>query len=341
MATKSNSVHVPWAAFSFSILGLVLCAYLAFPGNSTANCLSLGCTVFQNFQIFGVSLWWIGVGYFFILSLACLQGKQIFAWWLARIALTIDACLLVVMLFFAPCANCLVVACFFAITLILVRPKSTAWAKAPTSPTFLIAIWLGLFLANSTLLLNSAIPLWSIDKNEKTDIQIFFSPSCSSCQKAVQTFGKIAKFYPVSEKPEDLLAIYRLNTLIKQGLPVNEAFAKILDPSLELPAPSSAEKAILTLVLMRNKVALLRQGSGVVPLIQINGMPEALVGQKLNLEQSPVIDGVQPLPSASPIVSPLPTSENLPVKPENNIDANLWENTEIGNCQQGSTVPCP
>ena len=320
MGVKSKSVNVPWPAFITAILGLVWCAYLAFPSSTAENCLSDGCTVFQNFKIFGLSLWWVGVGFFFILSILCLQGKQIFAWWLARLALAIDAFLLFIMLFFTPCANCLIVAVFLAVCLLLTRPNSTAWVKAPPAPAILLSIWFGLFIANTGLLANSYIPLWSVQKHESAKVEIFFSPTCPSCKKALQAFEDGATFYPVTENTEDIVTIYRLRVLLEQGFKISEALEKSLDKSLILPQPNQLELGVLNILLMRNKVALLERNDGSVPVIQINGMPAAWdnkIFSPSQLQRSPA-------PSFNQANEPL-----------------FFDANDIGSCTQTSETPCP
>ena len=65
MSIHSRSVNIPWLAFFFAILGLAWCGYVAFPTASPAPCASSGCMLFQDMRFLGVSLWWVGGGYFF------------------------------------------------------------------------------------------------------------------------------------------------------------------------------------------------------------------------------------------------------------------------------------
>lgn len=343
MSIHSRSVNIPWVAFLFAILGLAWCGYVAFPTTSPAPCATSGCLLFQDMRVLGVSLWWVGGGYFFVLALVCLRGKHLLAWWLARLALIADTILLGIMFFTASCADCLVVACFFALTAFFLRPTRNGWFAGIPKRLIILPIWFGLFLGNGISLISERIPLWSINHKENSAVRVFFSPSCPACRDALVALGATAALFPVEEKPGDAVAIHRLEMLLSMNVPMEEALRRSLNPEENLPALSFGNEALLRVRLLRTKAALLHQGFTSLPLIQINGMPQSwrdkLHNTPLNMSAPP-----SPPPAAldSNAITPHGNGTTQSIRPAGAADENaLWDVDVLGQCKQNSSIPCP
>ena len=108
------------------------------------------------------------------------------------------------------------------------------------------------------------------------------------------------------------------------------------------------ERGLLSIRLLRNKAAVLKQGFAALPLIEINGMPSL-----------PKPSGHTPTPgqTAEPAAAP-PSEGDLPLEPGStgggfsprssnggaarSQDASLpWEVDSLGQCGRDTAVPCP
>ncbi|MDR2488508.1 MAG: hypothetical protein LBD42_03320 [Desulfovibrio sp.] len=268
-----SNVYIPWTSLVFALLGLAWCGYILFPSSNSAPCATSGCALFRDSLIAGVSLWWAGGLYFFLLAIACLRGNRELARFMALVALFLDTVLLVVMLFTAPCFDCLVTAAFLGLTYSCLCYGGDGWFVSRRTPSVLLPIWFGFFLSNALLAANEQIPLYSMGNSRSTDVRIYFSPSCEACRSAILMSGNAAALYPVEEKNGDMDSIIRLQALLRGNVPLREALARSITPEEPVPHLPFHERLFLAVQLMRNKAAVLRQGFRALPLIQINGMP--------------------------------------------------------------------
>jgi hypothetical protein len=281
MYRSAQSASIPWGVVLYSLLGLAWCGYIAFPAGADATsglCSTSGCLLLQDFSVGGISLWWVGGAYFFFLAFFCLRGAWRLVWGLSRLALFLDALLLLLMFFTGPCTNCLVAGVFFGLTAFAARPAPGGWfLEAPSQP-LLLMLWLGLFLGNVVLALDESMPRLAMGASARKEVRLFFSPSCAACREALVTIGPEAALYPVSEREGDTEAILRLSLLLDAHVPMAEAVARCRDSREILPELSLPRRLLLEVQLLRNKILLLRQGADSLPLVQINGLPGAAPG---------------------------------------------------------------
>ena len=273
MSIRTRNNATPWAALFFALLGLAWCGYVAFPTANPAPCATSGCALFRDSRIAGVSLWWIGGAYFFLLAIVCLRGNRQLARLMAMAALFLDSVLLVVMFFTAPCFDCLVVAIFLGLTYYHLRSAGDGWFVAQQAPSLLLPIWFGLFLGNFVLAANEQLPQFAMGNTRSSDVRIYFSPSCNACRAAILASGNAAALYPVEENSGDMDSIIRLGALLKANVPMREALPRSINPDEPVPYLPFYERMLLSVQLMRNKAVVLRQGFRALPMIQINGMP--------------------------------------------------------------------
>jgi hypothetical protein len=223
-------------------------------------------------MIGGVSLWWVGGAYFFLTAILCLRGQRALARLLAVSALAADAVLLFIMFLTAPCFDCLVVAAFIGLVYYSLRGVPDGWFLMPGGPSLLLPVWFGLFLGNCVLAADEMLPRRILgDRN--AEVSIFFSPSCPACREALASIGSAAALYPVAEKTGDTERIIKFASLLHAGLSAGEAAERSMDPDQPVPEVSPIDRALLSVQLVRNKSALLRQGVRSLPLIMISGMP--------------------------------------------------------------------
>ncbi len=341
MPVQSRPSPTPWGALIFALLGLAWCGYIAFPLNPTVSCASSGCELFRDMRIAGISLWWVGGAYFFLFSIICLRGMTWIAWPMARIALTIDALLLVAMYFTAPCRDCLVVALFFALTFYMLhrfsmRMAQQEWFSGEKSQAgILLPLWIGLFLGNVILAGNEYVPTYTLGVSDNAAIRIYFSPSCPACRDALVAYGKNSLLYPVVERPGDLESIRRLKQQLTEKKSMQDALEYSLDAANALPHLSLWEEFFLNLQLLRNKATVLKQGFNALPLIQINGMPRqtppqaAPKSREQDLSPQDVVPEIGAHTPRGTRTAPVTSSAPLP-----------WEMNDLASCGK-SPEPCP
>ncbi|MDR3175193.1 MAG: hypothetical protein LBU06_01480 [Desulfovibrio sp.] len=292
----SSNQSIPWPTLGFSLLGLAWCGWMAFPTSSPAPCLTSGCALFRGSAIGGVSLWWIGGACFFLITLLCLRGKKAAARFLSMAALALDTVLLLVMLFFAPCFDCLVAAALFGLVYYSLRGVRDGWFLAENGPSLLLPVWFGLFLANGILAADETLPRHTLGGHSRSEVRLFFSPSCPACREALVSFGESALLYPVAEASGDVDGIVKLQALLNAGLSMREAVDRSLDPSVPAPELSFFRRALLHVQLLRNKTLVLRQGFASLPLIQVNGMPGFKAGSSGGRGQNEAAPGGRAIP---------------------------------------------
>ena len=315
---RPQSQSTPWATLLFALLGLVWCGYVAFPTANPAPCVTSGCALFRDSKFAGISLWWVGGAYFFLLTVLCLKGSRSVARILAMLALFADAILLVIMLLTAPCFECLVVAAIMALCYYSLKPTQDGWfAGVEVSPSLLLPVWFGLFLGNSVLAVNEQFPLQPIGNVRNAEVRIYFAPSCRACREAVSSpLGATMELYPVLEREEDFDSFLRLIAMLKDNVPLNEAIMRSINEAEPVPSVSLYERMVLTVQLLRNKAALLRQGIHGLPLIQANGWkvekPSASGGQAGSSGRSRANAATPPPQPRNPEVPQVPPLSETP-----------------------------
>ena len=273
MRPQANST--PWATLFFALLGLIWCGYIAFPTASPAPCVSSGCELLRDFRLAGVSLWWGGGAYFFLLAILCLKGSRSAVRILAMLALFADALLLLAMFFIAPCVDCLIVGAILGLCYCTsLRPApDSMFTGTETTRSILLPVWFGLFLGNVALALDERIPQYVLGNTRTSEVRVYFSPSCKACREAISTLGNAAALYPVMENEQDFDAIVRFAALLGANVPAHEAILRSINEHEPTPSLFPHERAILRLQLLRNKAHLFRQGFRALPLVQVNGWP--------------------------------------------------------------------
>jgi hypothetical protein len=295
-------------------------------------------------MIGGISLWWVGGAYFFLMALLSLRGKRIAARLLAMSALTADCVLLFIMFFTAPCLDCLIVAVFIGLVYYSLRGEPDGWFLMPSGPSLLLPVWFGLFLGNGVLAADEMLPRHILgDKN--AEVSIFFSPSCPACRAALASIGSAAALYPIAEEPGDTDRIIKFASLLSDGLSAGEAAERSMDPAQAMPEYSLFDRVVLAVQLLRNKSALLRQGIRSLPLIRISGMPgfgatslEKRNGGSVEERRPPAAAGRDETVTAPPAAMqapPPPPADDGRLQPDF-----LRDLDNIGKCGGDAAEPC-
>lgn len=281
------------------LVGLFFCLWVLFSGGEEL-CLTNGCTLFQETEIAGISLWHAGSALFVFLLLFCLARFVFMARLLALAALFIDTFLLGVMLFTAPCVNCLIVGILIALAcLSLCRVEKNSARPA------LFWLWLLFFLFNAGSVVRDFSEPWHLLAGEEQAVHVYFSPSCQACRKLTAQAEKLseARWYPVSENRRDLWVIHAMQERVESGVPLSRAVAEALAAVPEGAAFEASREyrygllrpkmLLLQFRLWKNRAHVLASGSERLPFVEFAGLPSAFLPparqeQEKTREQIPV-----------------------------------------------------
>lgn len=309
-----------------SIMGIIFCVWSAL-GNDVNFCVTTGCTLYQDFTLFGISLWWYGTVAFTILAACAVLGFAKFGQRLGAIFLIGDICLLILMSLTAPCVSCLVAAVLFAMNYVFFRRaafhSSRQNGQVQMRYSIIIVLWLIFFIVNIGQVARSQINLWPIlDESGQAHTRMFFSPSCRFCVEGINVLsGNIdVAFYPVAENDEDVYRISRMEALISEGMSLSEALAQ----SADFTRPNFIESLSLKTLMLRfrliiNKAHVFGSGSQGVPFFENFGLPQS-VRDKIDKREKKSIfsDDYSSENSTEPVTSNIhePKDHNLPVELE-------------------------
>lgn len=346
-----NSHGVLSGTLCLALVAVAYCVWTAF-GNDVNVCVTEGCSLYQDANLGGVSLWWIGAVTFAVLALLALVGAARVGRVIAGLALAGDILLLLLMAATAPCISCLGAALFFVgVYACFRRADMDPQGKgAPARRSVLVLCWLVLFLINAGASARLAASVWSIsDPSGAPSVRVFYSPSCAACAQAVEALsGNVgAAFYPVAETPEDVYMIAAMREAVERGRNMKEALE--LAKKAENPgglAALSPDMLWLRLRLLRNKAHVYLSGTQTVPFIEYRGLPSMLVSRPdraaRRQEEAPA-----QRPAARPSASSLPlepvtgglTPRGGANRGESYENTNLFDDPVAGSC--GGQTPCP
>lgn len=283
---RKSSRPFPLVPAVVSLAGLFFCLWVFLTGGDSL-CLTSGCLLFQDFRLAGVSLWHGGITLFSLLLVLALMRFVHAALLCAGAALVADTALLAVMLFTAPCVNCLLVALFIALSFLAFRREMPDGSCRERSG--LVLVWSVTFLFNlSGVIRDLAEPWTPVPAREQAAVQIYFSPSCRACQVLLENADKLAdaRWYPVSEDTRDILVIAVMTEKLTQGLPLRRA---VEEAQKTVPSPADFEKSslaraellrpdmlLLQFRLWKNHAHVLSAGSDRLPFVEFLGLPSFL-----------------------------------------------------------------
>lgn len=311
-----------------SALGAAFCVWSA-SGNALNLCVTTGCSLFQDFTIGGISMWWFGAVGFALLVLLSLSGRPMLGVAGAGLCVVLDVLLLALMLATAPCVGCLFAALLFALVYLAFRHSNNK-RDQHLRRSWLLLLWAALFVANVGAVVKAEADTWPMHGPNDPAVRLFFSPSCSSCREAVNALsGRVnVAFYPLVENDQDLPAIAVMIAAVDKG----DSMAEALAATKNLPAVSTLglyapEYWLLRFRLLCNKAHVLASGSESIPYMEFHGLPNFL----------------SPSRSAAPSRPETPMGTTVEIGPGGNSqDDTLPIDTGVaGSCGGVDTPPCP
>lgn len=312
-----------------SVLGAAFCVWSA-SGNALNLCVTTGCSLFQDFTLGGISMWWFGAAGFAVLVLLSLSGRPVLGVAGAGLCVVVDVVLLGIMLTTAPCVGCLFAALLFALTYLAFRYSSHK-RDQPLPRSWLLLVWMCLFIANVGAVVKAEADTWPMHGPDDPGVRLFFSPSCSACREAVNSLsGRVnVAFYPLAENDQDVPAVAAMIAAVEKGDSMAEALASVKNiPEISTLGAYAPEYWLLRFRLLRNKAHVLASGSEAIPYIEFHGLPGFLSSAK-NTPARPQ----SPPPGVTLEISPGGSSSSDSTLP---IDTGI-----AGSCGGADTPPCP
>jgi hypothetical protein len=257
---KVNSLAVV-----LNFMGLFFCLLSAFR-MTDALCVTQGCSVYEDFSLFGVSLYGFGSAAFFILLCFTIAWQGRYLMILSAFFLMLDSVFLATQILLWPCMKCLMVAAIFGAVMAaaMIQEKKT-WMK------WVMSIWFLLFFVDVAAVAKESVSPWPVYGNDAAPVHLYFSPTCISCQKMIDALlaqtdapAQIA-LYPISKNPEDTGKIMFLEKQLKNGADLKEAMVSYQ----QAKKVNTNDMAYLRTILntFKNMLALSRMGVTHVPFL--------------------------------------------------------------------------
>ncbi|WP_165079207.1 MULTISPECIES: hypothetical protein [unclassified Desulfovibrio] len=326
----------------FALLGTAFCVWSAL-GNDVNFCVTTGCTLYQDFTVAGISLWWFGTAAFGALAGLALLGAAEWARIVAALAILGDICLLLLMAFTAPCISCLVAALLFAIIYFLLRREPAPQSRMRPEErrhSVLLWVWAALFVVNVGAVARSQADVWPIlDESENPVTRMFFSPSCRYCIEGINALsGNVdVAFYPLAETEADVWKVARMRALLDEGLNIAQALAQ--SQNVQEPSGFASWRPGMLLLrfrLLRNKAHVFAAGSQGVPFFEQRGLPGD-IRERVERAQQP--RGHADARPGRAVTSPAAPDDDTPR--DERLPLETGGLTGSGGTQCGGAVPCP
>ncbi|MBO4316724.1 MAG: hypothetical protein J5855_00380 [Mailhella sp.] len=255
-------------------------------GDTSALCVTEGCSLFTDFKIGAFSLWWLGVAGFALLIASAVLGLGKTGRFLAACGVLADSFLLLVMVFAAPCANCLIAGALLALAYYFYLRDPAEKGRSGMSPV--LCLWLALFVVNAGAAASESLGPWALKVNgdglasADAGVQIYFSPSCPACKKLVSAQGKAEgiAWYPVAENADDIWRVLDMKRKIEagEGLYLALLSASSLDTGGRgIRDMLDPESLLMQFRLWRNSAHVLKGGSKRLPFVEFRGAPASML----------------------------------------------------------------
>ena len=251
-----------------AVCGAILCFSQAM--GVALPCVSAGCQLYQGYEIAGIPVDVIGgLGFLvlFLLHLGRYINRELIPFWslIAIGGIVFDAGLLGYQIFYWRCTVCLIVAVLFGLTVI---PLARGTERASVLLGRALKVWAVLLVVVCVLFAKDSL-LTPVSLSGATDaeLQVFFSPTCPTCQTVVtdlldryRNIERIA-LIPVAKNHEDE---ERLATVLGQESLDADDIRALFNNSLEEAHDLTWRERFS---LAKNKMIVASLGAHSVPLV--------------------------------------------------------------------------
>ena len=320
--------HKPVRLGGSALLALLGAAYClaAEMGLGEALCVTNGCSLYQNFSLYGISLWHVGIATFLVLAGLGFTGRLSLALNLSRLTVLADCFLLLLMSLTSPCLACMGAAFFLAVVFYSLHRAQAEQhnGKGHYRHSRLLMVWM-LFMAAAALLAVKELAApdpWH--GPEDAPVRLYFSPHCPACMQAVEAVTASplpVAYYPVAASLDEVKIILAMEEDLGKGVPLAESLRKFREnPPAGLPLGLGALDTLWQI--LRNRADVLSLGKGSVPLLLINGVPQwgaktatptaPHATPRTPIDNSPLFDPFSPDPARTGVLPASPADVETP-----------------------------
>lgn len=261
-----------------SVAGALFCLFQS--AGIKLPCLTAGCEIYASYSFLGISFYNYGAAGFLLLAAVILYTRRRpskrLVTRLVAAGLMVNSGFLVYQVLYWRCTSCEVAALFLGLTAAPMLMSRNQSRSSLIRPCFYL--WAVLFLiVGVQIVKESALRPWVIYGNPQASVQVYFSPTCPTCQITVQDMlARVPNadgiaFIPVAKSDEDRRRVASL--VASQGLPCTDINALFEPVSADCSDSSHAE---VIFGLERNKMILAGIGSRSVPVVVVNGQVPAM-----------------------------------------------------------------
>lgn len=276
----SRFTHKPARLGGSALSALLGAAYClaAELGLGEALCVTNGCSLYQNFSLYGISLWHVGIATFLVLAGLSFAGRLNLALNLSRLTILADCFLLLLMSLTSPCLACMGAAFFLAVVFYSLHRAQAGQNnnKGPHPRSRLLAIWMLFMVAAAVLAVKELAAPDPWHGPEDAPVRLYFSPHCPACLQAVEatTASPLpVAYYPVAASLDEVKIILAMEEDLAKGVPLAVSLRKFREnPPSGLPLSLNSLATLWQI--LRNRADVLSLGKGSVPLLLINGVPQ-------------------------------------------------------------------
>ncbi len=260
-----------------ALLGAAYCL-AAELGLGEALCVTNGCSLYQNFSLYGISLWHVGIATFLVLAALSFMGRLNLALTLSRLTVLADCFLLLLMSLTSPCLACMGAAFFLAVVFYSLHRAQAEQrhGKGQHQHSRLLVIWMLFMVAAAFLAIKELAAPDPWHGPEDAPIRLYFSPHCPACLQAVEAVTASplpVAYYPVAASLDEVKIILAMEEDLAKGVPLVESLRKFrANPPTGLPLSLGSLSTLWQI--LRNRADVLSLGKGSVPLLLINGVPQ-------------------------------------------------------------------
>lgn len=243
-------------------------------GMTDSVCVTTGCELYKNAEVFGYSIWWFGTAGFALVGALVLLGRFGLARFAAGVGLLIDVGLLGLLALTAPCMACLIAGFLLLLLFIVLASPVGLLGRV------IVIAWLLVFSPNVIGAMKSVTDPWPVYGESNAPIRLYFSPTCPACllsaNEALEVYPDSSALFPLAKSDSDARMIAALVRHLADGNSMPKDLSVFFEKTATgvLPEP----KLELRWQLFRNELSFSSMGAEQVPFLMISGRPGPLPG---------------------------------------------------------------
>ena len=263
-----KTAKISGLAVGLNVVGLSFCLLSAFRMTDVL-CITQGCSVYEDFSLFGVSLYGFGSAAFLMLLFFAIARQGRYLLMASAFFLILDSVFLTTQILLWPCMKCLIVAALFGAVMVVAMIQ---YQDKKTGMKWVMSVWFLLFFVDVIAVAKESVSPWPVYGYDAAPVHLYFSPTCPSCQGMIDAL--LAKtsaptqiaLYPISKNPEDTVKIMFLEKQLKKGTTLKEALV-LCQQAKEVNTIYDMAYLRTVLNTFKNMSALSRMGVTHVPFL--------------------------------------------------------------------------